>query len=74
MDIAKDIIDKYPSEQIVAYLDRLIGGVVKNYKLGLQNGRPEFLWSSLGDIVQIREIIHEIKTRDDARLAQAQKQ
>lgn len=74
MDIAKDIIDKYPSEQIVAYLDRLIGGVVKNYKLGLQSGRPEFLWSSLGDIVQVREIIHEIKTRDDARLAQAQKQ
>lgn len=67
MDLAKDIVDKYTTEQIIAELDHILGGVVQNYKSGLKTGRAEFLWSSLGDLVQIKDILHEMKLRADAR-------
>lgn len=67
MDITKDIVDKYTTEQIIAYLDHLAGGVSQNYRTALKTGRPEFLWGSLGDVVQIKDILHEMKTRNNAR-------
>ena len=61
--------DKYTTEQIIAELDRILGGVVQNYRGGLKTGRPEFLWSSLGDLVKMKDILHEMKTRNDEREA-----
>ena len=61
MELAKDIVDKYTTEQIIAELDHTLGGVVQSYKAGLKTGRAEFLWSSFGDIVQIKDILHEMK-------------
>ena len=72
MDLAKDIVDKYSTEQIIAYLDHLVGGVSQNYRTALKTGRPEFLWGSLGDIVQTKDILHEMRTRNDAREAAKQ--
>ena len=72
MDLAKDIVDKYTTEQIIAYLNKALGGVVKNYNIGLKFGRPEFLWSSFVDIVQAKEILREMKERNDAREAAKQ--
>lgn len=69
MDLAKDIVDKYTTEQIIAYLDRLIGGVAQNYRTALKVCKAEPLWISLGDIEQAKEILHEMKTRNDAREA-----
>lgn len=66
MDLAKDIVDKYTTEQIIAYLDHLVGGVSSNYRTALKTGRSEFLWGSLGDVVQIKDILHEMKTRHEA--------
>ncbi len=72
MDITKDIVDKYSTEQIIAYLDHLVGGISSNYRTALKTGRPEFLWGSLGDVVQIKDILHEMKARNDAREATKQ--
>lgn len=69
MDLAKDIVDKYTTEQVIAYLDHLVGGVSSNYRSALKTGRSEFLWGSLGDIVQAKDILHEMRTRNDAREA-----
>ena len=51
MDIAKDIVDKYTTEQIVAYLDKLMGGVLKNYQTAIKVNQPEVLFGDLGDIL-----------------------
>lgn len=67
MDLAKDIVDKYTTEQIIAYLDHVMGGVNQNYRTALKTGRPEFLWGSLGDIAQIKDILYEMKTRNAER-------
>lgn len=69
MDIAKDIVDKYSTEQIIAYLDHLVGGVAQNFRIGLKVCKSEPLWISLGDIEQVKEILHEMKIRNDAREA-----
>lgn len=67
MDLAKDIVDKYTTEQIIAYLDHVMGGIHQNYRTALKTGRPEFLWGSLGDITQIKDILYEMKTRNAER-------
>lgn len=69
MDIAKDIVDKYTTEQVVAYLDHLMGGVTQNFRTGLKVCKSEPLWISMGEIEQVKSILHEMKTRNDAREA-----
>lgn len=69
MDLAKDIVDKYTTEQVIAYLDHLMGGVTQNFRAGLKVCKAEPLWISLGDIEQVKEILHELKIRNDAREA-----
>lgn len=70
MDIAKDIIDKYSEEQIIAYLDKLMAGVQQNYRASMKINQPQVLWGCLGDIDLVRMILHEMRTRNDAREAQ----
>lgn len=72
MDLAKDIVDKYTTEQIVAYLDRLVGDINQNYKVALKVCKAEPLWISMGDISQVKAILHEMKKRNDAREAMKQ--
>lgn len=72
MDLAKDIVDKYTTEQIIAYLYHLVGGVSQNFKTGLKVCKSEPLWISMGDIEQAKEILREMKTRNDAREAMKQ--
>ena len=69
MDIAKDIVDKYSSEQIVVYLDSIMAGVLKNYRTAVEKGTTELLFANLGDIAQVRSVLHEIRKRDEAREA-----
>ena len=69
MDIAKDIVDKYTIEQIVAYLDKLSAGVLKNYQTAIKVNQPQILFGDLGDIAQMRSILHEINKRNQEREA-----
>lgn len=72
MDLAKDIVDKYTTEQVIAYLDHLIGGVEQNYRAAVKVCKAEPLWISMGDIEQAKDILHEMKKRNDAREATIQ--
>lgn len=72
MDIAKDIVDKYTTEQIIAFLCHKMGGVSQNFKVGLKVCKAEPLWISMGDIEQVKEILREMKARNDAREAAKQ--
>lgn len=72
MDIAKDIVDKYTTEQIVAYLDKLMGGVLKNYQTAIKVNEPEVLFGDLGDIAQVKSVLHEMNKRNAEREAAKQ--
>lgn len=69
MDIAKDIVEKYPIEQVIDYLDRLSAGVLKNYQTAIKANQPAILFSCVGDLAQIHSILREMKKRNDAREA-----
>lgn len=72
MDIAKDVVDKYAIDQIVAYLDKLSSGVLKNYQTAIKLNQPQILFGDLGDITQMRSILHEINKRNQEREAAKQ--
>ena len=71
MDIAKDIVEKYPIEQVIDYLDRLSAGVLKNYQTAIKVNQPEVLFGDLGDIAQIRAVLHTINKQNQERVARA---
>lgn len=71
MNLASDILDKYSPEQVTYYLDSVLSGVLKNYKVAIEKNMPELLFACLGDITQVRGIIHEMKKRDEERAARA---
>lgn len=69
MNLSGDILDKYTQEQVTVYLEKLITGVLQNYKTSLEKGDSNILWVNLGDLTQIRSILHEMKKRDKERAA-----
>lgn len=71
MDLAKDIVEKYSIEQIVDYLDKLSTGVLKNYQTAIKANQPAVLFGNLGDLAQIRAVLHEINKQNQERAARA---
>lgn len=69
MNLAGDLLDKYTPEQVTAYLDKLAAGILKNYQTAIKVNQPQILFGSLGDVAQIRDILHEIRKRNDEKLA-----
>lgn len=72
MDIAKDIVEKYPIERVIDYLDKLSAGVLKNYQTAIKANQPAILFGNLGDLAQIRAVLHEINKQNQERIARAQ--
>lgn len=71
MDLAKDIVEKYSVEQIVDYLDKLSTGVLKNYQTAIKANQPAVLFGSIGDVAQIRAILHEMNKQNQEKAARA---
>lgn len=69
MNLAGDLLDKYTPEQVTAYLDKLAAGILKNYQTAIKVNQPQILFGSLGDVAQIRDILHEMRKRNDEKLA-----
>lgn len=72
VDITKELLDNHSDEEIIAYLSKVMNGVVQNYQIALKANQPEALWSNLGDITMVSSILKAIKARNDAREAQRQ--
>lgn len=73
MDIAKDIVDKYTTEQIIDHLSSIMGGVLLNCRTSLKHNQPQAVWGSIGDIAQAKEILHEMDKRNKEREALREK-
>ena len=70
VDIVKELLEKHSDEEVIAYLDSVLTGLLQNYKTALEKGRSELLWGNLGDITLTASIIRTMKHRNDAREAQ----
>lgn len=70
INIIGEIIEKHSDEEIIAHLDKIVAGVVKNYTVALDKGNSDILWANLGDLTQVASILRGMRKRNEAREAQ----
>lgn len=70
VNIEGEIIANHSDEEVVEFLDSIMTGVIKNYRVALSSNTPEVLWGNLGDITLVASLIREIKKRNASRQAQ----
>lgn len=64
-----ELINNHSDEEIIEYLNGIISGVVKNYKVSLEKGDSNVLWANLGDISLVSSILRALYKRNQERLA-----
>lgn len=69
VDLEKEIINNHSDEEVIAFLYKVMGGVVKNYNSGLTANNPNYLWGSFADVVMVKSILGQMKQRNDAKEA-----
>lgn len=72
IEIDKEIVERHTDEEIIAYLTKVVNGVVQNYQTALKANQPESLWSNLGDLTMVVAILKALRARNDAIEAQKQ--
>lgn len=70
INIVGEMIEKHSNEEIIAHLDKVVSGVVKNYAAALEKGDSGILWANLGDLTQAASILRGLRKRNEARDAQ----
>lgn len=70
INIIGEIIERHSDEEIIAHLDKIVAGVVKNYTVALDKGNSDILWANLGDLTQVASILRGMRKRNEAREAQ----
>lgn len=70
INIVGEIIERHPDEEIIAHLEKIVSGVVKNYTVALDKGDSDILWANLGDLTQVASILRGMRKRNEARKAQ----
>lgn len=73
MNIIEDML-KHKDEEVIAYLAKVMQGVVKNYNLSLEKNQPEILWGNLGDLTMVSQVLKAMDKRTQEKLAQIQSQ
>lgn len=70
INVVGEIIEKHSDEEIIAHLEKIVAGVVKNYTVALDKGNSDILWANLGDLTQVASILRGMRKRNEAREAQ----
>ena len=70
INVVGEMIEKHSDEEIIAHLDKIVSGVVKNYTVALDKGTSDILWANLGDLTQVASILRGMRKRNEAREAQ----
>lgn len=72
IDIVKELLGNHSDEEIIAYLDSVATGIVKNYKVAASANQPQLLFGNLGDVTMVATILRAMKNRNEAREATKQ--
>ena len=67
INVVGEMIDKHSDEEIIAHLDKVMSGIVKNYTIALDKENSNILWANLGDLAQVASILRGLKKRNEAR-------
>ena len=72
IDVVKEMLEKHSDDEVIAYLDSVITGLLQNYKTAIKQNQSELLYGNIGDLTLVATIIRAMKNRNDAREAQKQ--
>lgn len=67
INVVGEMIEKHSDEEIIAHLDKVMSGIVKNYTIALDKENSNILWANLGDLTQVASILRGLKKRNEAR-------
>lgn len=70
INVVGELIERHSDEEIIAHLDKIVAGIVKNYTVALDKGNSDILWANLGDLTQVASILRGLRKRNEAREAQ----
>ena len=70
INVVGELIERHSDEEIIAHLDKIVAGVVKNYTVALDKGNSDILWANLGDLTQVASILRGMRKRNEARETQ----
>lgn len=70
INLVTDLL-KYDDDEIIEYLEGVMGAVVKNYKTTIESKQPEVMWASFGDVSLVYSALKAIKKRNQLRKAQS---
>lgn len=70
INVVGEMIEKHSDEEIIAHLEKIVAGIVKNYTVALDKGNSDILWANLGDLTQVASILRGMRKRNEAREAQ----
>ena len=70
INVVGELIERHSDEEIIAHLDKIVAGVVKNYTVALDKGNSDIVWANLGDLTQVASILRGMRKRNEAREAQ----
>ena len=69
VDIVKELLNNHSDEEITAYLDSIVTGLLQNYKTAIKQNQSELLYGNIGDLTLVATIIRAMKNRNEAREA-----
>lgn len=67
VDIVKELLNNHSDEEITAYLDSIVTGLLQNYKTAIKQNQSELLYGNIGDLTLVATIIRAMKNRNEAR-------
>lgn len=69
VDIVKELLNNHSDEEITAYLDSIVTGLLQNYRTAIKQNQSEILYGNIGDLTLVATIIRAMKNRNEAREA-----
>lgn len=69
VDIVKELLNNHSDEEITAYLDSIVTGLLQNYRTAIKQNQSELLYGNIGDLTLVATIIRAMKNRNEAREA-----
>lgn len=70
ISIVPELVENHSDEELIEYLNGVMGGVVRNFKVSLEKGDSSILWANIGDLSLVSNILRVMKKRNDERSAQ----
>lgn len=73
VNITQEMLERHSDEEVIEYLDSVLSGLVRNYKVSLEKGNSDVLWANLGDLTLASTVVKAMRKRNEARKASTEK-